>query len=155
MSVLVQTVHYKLIKCFPIILRSILFLSILIINNIYADSYIVGNKTNQFIQDLNNNDLIAIFTFRKSKWPNGENIIIISFKPNTFPFTYFSQNILNIESFILSNVWNRYIFSGSNITPPIIVHSRDELLQILKTNKWAIGYVLSNSLDEYSFKIIN
>lgn len=114
-----------------------------------GSSYVVGNKNNTYLQNLTQEEILQLFTLRTAIWPNGDRVVIVSYIENSLPFERFSNEILNINPTLLSRLWNIQQFSGN--TPPIIVSSREEMLEIIRNNPGAIGYVLYNSLYEFNF----
>lgn len=121
-------------------------ITVLLLISLNAQSFwIVAN--NQIDEsDINNvQNLLLIFSLKKTHWENGEPIKIVTLNSNNKIHQDFVKQTLGINYNVLENIWNMKIYSGS-VIPPIKVDNKEEMIKIVRHHKGAIGYIYSNHI---------
>jgi ABC-type phosphate transport system substrate-binding protein len=104
-----------------------------------ADIVVVANKDNQ-VEALTKKQIIDIYMGRKSTFPNGEVVLPIDQEADSTTRKLFYQNLVNKTVSEINAYWARLLFSG-RATPPRPVNNGSSVINIIKNNKSAIGYV--------------
>jgi ABC-type phosphate transport system substrate-binding protein len=104
-----------------------------------ADIVVVANKDNQ-IEALTKKQIIDIYMGRKSTFPNGEVVLPIDQEIDSTTRKLFYQNLVNKTVSEINTYWARLLFSG-RATPPRPANNGSSVINIIKNNKSAIGYI--------------
>lgn len=132
---------------FKIIIKKI-FYSILLSLILYikaSNAYWLISKSDIHHEINNKRDILLIFSMKKSHWSNGEPIRIVVLPSNNKLHQDFVKNYMGINYNILDNIWNMNVHSG-NKQPPIVVNTKEEMIEFIKSNPGTIGYVYSNHI---------
>jgi len=109
---------------------------------------------NADVTSLTKSQLRRIFSMRQLLWPNEQKIVVFVL-PSSHPLHQdFSKNALGIFPYKLDRIWNKLTFSGLG-TAPIVVQSREALINAVINTPGAIGYVedATKIKDEYVIKV--
>lgn len=87
--------------------------------------------------------LNQIFAMQVRKWPNGQAIQVYSLPNSNNLHREFVIERLRIQPHQLDRIWNRMLFTGTG-KPPTVVSSEDDMLNMIRSNSGAIGYVSSD-----------
>jgi len=104
-----------------------------------ADILVVANKDNQ-IETLTKKQIIDIYMGRKSTFPNGEVVLPIDQETGSTIRKLFYKNLVNKTLSEINTYWARLLFSG-RATPPRPANNGSSVINIIKKNKSAIGYI--------------
>jgi ABC-type phosphate transport system substrate-binding protein len=109
-----------------------------------ADSVIVSQDVRE--QTLNRNFLLAVFSMRVTRWPDGRPIRVFVL-PDRHPLhDLFVKEHLKIFPYQLRNNWDRQVYTGTG-SEPEQVDTMDGMYQMVSQTDGAIGYI------SHSFKL--
>lgn len=126
--------------------RYILLLSMIFIANIalQAQSYKVIVNSSNSTTSLSTNEVSNYFLKKTSKWSNGEKVVPIDQNADSPVRVAFSKNVHKKSVSSIKSYWQQFVFAGSG-TPPIEKNSDTEVIEYVKKNSGAIGYISSNT----------
>lgn len=87
--------------------------------------------------------LLSVFTLKTRTWPDGQAIHVYILPPQGESHRRFVKDDLKLFPYQLVKIWDRAVFSGA-AKSPTVVHSAQEMLMRVASQKGAIGYVLSD-----------
>jgi ABC-type phosphate transport system substrate-binding protein len=100
---------------------------------------VVANKDNQ-MKVLTKKQVIDIYMGRTSLFPNGQAALPLDQNSDSSIRKLFYQNLVNKTVSEINAYWARLLFSG-RASPPRTVESVTSVINIIKNNKAAIGYI--------------
>ncbi len=107
-----------------------------------ADSVIVSQDVKE--QTLNRNVLLAVFSMRVTRWPDGRPIRVFVL-PDRHPLhDLFVKEHLQIFPYQLRNNWDRQVFTGTG-SEPEQVDTMEEMYRMVSQTDGAIGYISDSS----------
>jgi ABC-type phosphate transport system substrate-binding protein len=108
-----------------------------------ADLVVVTNLDNG-IERLSRNDVINIFMGRLQELPSGAMAfpIDVATRKETFYRQLVNKTLAEINSY-----WARLVFSG-RASPPRQLDSSDEVMQTIRANHGALGYLDDSEVDD-------
>lgn len=109
------------------------------------DPALVVHKNNP-VSNLNLEEVRKIFLGKKSFWDNGESIEVF-LQENGETHQKFVSNTLRKSPRQFTMYWKHVLFSGAGI-PPRDVANDHEMLEVIGTNKNAIGYISDKFIDD-------
>ncbi len=114
--------------------------------NAMADLVVIANPQSG-IEKLSKDEVINLYMGRNRKLASGINALPIDLAtPNAEKAKFYSilvnKNLPEINSY-----WARLMFSGQG-TPPRQVDTAEEVMDIVSSNKGAIGYIERKKLDK-------
>lgn len=140
-----QSIHKKL-QCW--LLYIIIELNI---PAVHATEVIVNIQNTNRIHSIN--DLQSIFVMRKRYWDNGEKINVFVLPDNNDMHKAFVKEKLLMFPHQIRKIWDKMTYTGTG-QAPIIVQSIAEMLNQIKQNPNAIGYI--NNRETYdSIRFLN
>jgi len=98
------------------------------------------------------NDLKRIFLKFKSRWPSGERAKPVDQRFDAAIRLAFSQRILGKSLAAVESYWNGQVFAGKDSPPPML-GSDQEVLQYIKQNPGAVGYI-SDASGQIGVKVL-
>lgn len=111
---------------------------------------IVNQKTD--VNKMSRDEVINIFLGRNRQLPSGVTALPLDL-PGTSPEReQFYSRLTGKSMSEINAYWARLIFSG-RASPPSLVHSQEEAMQMVADNRSAMGYVARNKVTP-SVKII-
>lgn len=111
-----------------------------------AEVVVIANKDNQ-MKVLTKKQVIDIYMGRTSLFPNGEAVVPLDQDADSSIRKLFYQNLVNKTVSEINAYWARLLFSG-RATPPRAVESVTSVINIIKNNKSAIGYIQLKDLTD-------
>ncbi len=98
------------------------------------------------VSHLSRSSLLAIFSMRKTSWPNGTKIRVFVLSDDHPLHAKFCKSILDVYPHQLRRRWNKIVFSGIGQSPTV-VSSPAALMRKVKNVPGAIGYVRSGTAN--------
>ena len=108
-------------------------------------SIVISNKNN-FSGQLDQRSLRGFFTLKRTIWPSGRAVQIITLNTDSLEHRSFVEDKLKLFSYQVRRIWDRQIFSGSALTP-IEVNSFEELITKIATTPGSIGYIAQSHIQ--------
>jgi hypothetical protein len=96
------------------------------------------------ISQVSRLDLSRIFLKKELRWPNGLMIAAADQALDSPTRESFSQEVHRKSSQAVENYWRKLLFSGKG-TPPLKLDSDEEVLDFVRGNVGAIGYVAGDA----------
>lgn len=112
---------------------------------------VVVNPHNQ-IESLTERQISDIYLGRRKTFPTGEPALVLEHERNTSIREKFFQMLNGMSVKRLNAYWARLQFSGT-VQPPPEVESSEAVLDLVRRNRGAIGYVEAVLVDD-SVRII-
>ena len=110
-------------------------------NNIDPNKhYIAVSNQNGFNGPLDQKSLRGFFTLKRTVWPNGQPVQIVTLTSDNLKHKAFVENELKLFNYQVKRIWDRQIFSGSSLTP-IEVNTFEELIKVIASTPGSLGYV--------------
>ena len=144
----------NLIKyCLAICISLILLFSL---NSAVADKndefIVIVNKSNNE-STLHRVQLKRIFLRKVRTWENGNEIKPVEQDIDSITRRAFSIKIIGKDVEIVLNYWHQQIFTGRGVPPPVLASDK-EVIDFIKSNPDAIGYISRNAISP-EVKMVN
>lgn len=118
-----------------------------------AESVIVSRDVPQ--QSLSRDFLLAVFSMRVTRWPDGSPIRVFVLPDRHAAHHRFVKQRLRIFPYQLRNIWDRQVFTGTGEAPREVSDTAEMYLQVSQT-PGAIGYLNTDSeLNMEQVRVIN
>lgn len=104
-----------------------------------ADVYVIVNANNA-IRALNNKETVDLFMGRTRTYANGDYVVACDLPRDHATRVVFYQTLTGMSPAQLNSYWSRLMFTG-RVMPPQIIISEQSVLEMVKRNPGAIGYV--------------
>ncbi len=127
--------------------KSIVFIILVVIitiGDITAQSYKVIVNNNNKTVSISKKELAMVFLKKKKKWKNGESIAPVDHQYRAEVRATFSEEIFGKKVSAVRSYWQSAMFSGM-VSAPIEKMSDQEIINYIKKNKGAIGYISSTT----------
>ncbi|MFZ6656069.1 hypothetical protein [Undibacterium sp. TJN19] len=111
-----------------------------------ADLVVIANPQSG-IEKLSKNDVINLYMGRNRKLASGVNALPVDLPAQNAEKAIFYAMLVNKNLPEINSYWARLMFSGQG-TPPMQAETADEVLDIVSSNKGAIGYIERKKLDK-------
>lgn len=111
-----------------------------------ADIVVIVNK-DCLIKELTKKQVIDIYMGRTAHFPNGDKAMPIDQQQDSVTRKLFYHHLVDKTVSEINAYWARLLFSG-RATPPRSSENSQALINIVKNNKAAIGYVELNDLTD-------
>ena len=104
------------------------------------------------IVNANNNSGIDIDTVKKiylgkvKAFPDGSRAIPLTFEQGNNTRNAFNNNVLGKSESQYSAFWSKLVFTGRG-TPPEMIATEEEMLQLVATNPNTIGFIDESKVD--------
>jgi ABC-type phosphate transport system substrate-binding protein len=108
-----------------------------------ADFQVITHPSNS-VDSIAKKDLARIFLKIKSRWPTGERAKPIDQKASSPVTPRFSEAVLGRDLKGVESYWNSQVFAGKG-TPPPTAGTDQEVVDFVKNNPGAVGYVSSTA----------
>jgi len=109
-----------------------------------AQSYkVIVNKANS-TSTLSKKQVSNLFLKKAKKWPDGSKAAAIDLKGNNPTRKVFSTEVHGKSTNAVKSYWQQAVFSGKG-TPPVEKSSDADVINFVKQNSGAIGYVASGT----------
>lgn len=111
-----------------------------------ADNLVViVNKENNNVIDKKL--IVKIYTGATKGWPDGSPVFALDQAENNPIRSQFYSDVIGKSKVTMRAIWAQNIFSGRAM-PPKLANPDDEMKEIVRNNKHAIGYIKAESADE-------
>ena len=104
-----------------------------------ADVKVVVHATNA-ADSITKAKIADLFLKRVTRWENGRAVTPVDQSEKSAARAVFTKELLAREVVWVKSYWQKMIFSG-RATPPAELSSDSEVLELIRTNPDAIGYV--------------
>jgi len=105
-----------------------------------ADELAVIVNQHSGVEQLTKAEVINLFLGRQKKLPSGASALTVDLAGSNAEKQQFYARLVNKQLTEINSYWARLFFSGQE-SPPRQVKTTEEMLEIVKDNKGAIGYV--------------
>ncbi len=122
----------------PILRFQLLFFLCLLCPITFADVEVISHSA--VTDNLDDATLISIYAMQKRVWSDGTQIIVFRLPDSHKTHQSFVQDVLHFQSYELTRLWNRLVFSGRG-SAPILVSSPKEMRSKVMSTKGGIGYI--------------
>lgn len=92
--------------------------------------------------------LRAVFTMRVRQWPDGSPVHVFVLPDDNPLSDRFYREHLGMYSYVLRNVWDRMVFTGTGLAPTV-VPSEKEMSERVHSTPGAIGFVRKRESSEF------
>lgn len=131
----------------------LLFLALVIQFQSKAQNFIViVNKDNQ-VNSITSNEVSNLFLKKTTKWENGKIVLPVDQLIDSKVRENFSKQIHKKSINSIISYWQNYIFTGSG-TPPVEKENDQAVIEYVKNNIGAIGYISSN-ISKNDIKVLS
>jgi len=103
-----------------------------------ADSVIVSLDVKE--QAINKNFLLAAFSMRITRWPDGRPIRVFVLPDRNDLHQRFLKKHLQVFPYQLRNNWDRQVYTGTG-SFPVTVNSMEEMYRMVSQTEGSIGYI--------------
>lgn len=111
---------------------------------LHAQSYkIIVNNSNS-TTTITTKDVSDLFLKKQSKWSNGTKVMAVDLNSSSDVRKSFSKDIHGKSVGAIKSYWQQYVFAGKG-TPPVEKKSDSEVVNYVKNNSGAIGYVSADA----------
>ena len=112
----------------------------------FAESKVLIILASDNINNISVETVSNLYSFRQKLMPNHQKAKLTSLPSDSTATIYFTQKIFNYYPYQLKRIWERAIFSGKARRPKEF-NNADELLNYIKSNNNAIGYLYITPAD--------
>lgn len=116
-----------------------------------AEIVVVVNKQNP-VDSLNRRELVDLYMGRNQHYPNGTLVLRLDQAPDSETRSQFYRALVNKSVAEVNAYWARLLFTG-RASPPQVLDNSASVLDAVRQNPNAIGYVDSRDVDN-SVKVI-
>ena len=115
--------------------------ALLVVNvQLNAQTYrIIVNNSNS-ITSLSKTEVSNFFLKKRIQWSNGTEVVPVDLNARSPVRETFSKDIHNKTTAQVRAFWQQSVFSGK-ATPPVEMDNDDKVIEFVKANPGAIGYV--------------
>lgn len=99
---------------------------------------IVNNSNN--VSSVSKSELSDLFLKKKAKWSGGQTVSPVDLSGKSSIRESFSQEVLGKSVGAIKSYWQQFVFAGKG-TPPIEKNSDSEVIEYVKNNEGAVGYI--------------
>lgn len=107
--------------------------------DVKADVKVVVHSTNA-LDSITKAKVADLFLKRVTRWENGRAVTPVDQSEKSAARAAFTKELLGKEVLWVKSYWQKMIFSG-RATPPAELSSDSQVLDLIRTNPDAIGYV--------------
>jgi len=111
-----------------------------------ADIYVIVNANNA-MRPLTNKEAIDLFMGRTRTFPNGDYVLACDLPRDHASRVTFYQSLTGMTQAQLNSYWSRLMFTGQ-VMPPQTIGSEAAMLEMVRRNPGAIGYVGQEPQDK-------
>ena len=102
---------------------------------------------------VNKQMIVKIYTGAVKSWPDGTPVFALDQANNSSARSGFYASVVGKSKVTMRAIWAQNIFSGRGL-PPKLAEPDEEMKKLVSSNKNAVGYILSSSVDD-SIKVVN
>ena len=123
----------------PVVAALALFLLFAVPRSEAAGVKVVVHSTNA-LGSVTKAKVADLFLKRVTRWENGRAVTPVDQSEKSAARAAFSKELLGKEVLWVKSYWQKMIFSG-RATPPAELSSDSQVLELIRTNADAIGYI--------------
>ncbi|MEI7843260.1 MAG: hypothetical protein WCI39_09530 [Gallionellaceae bacterium] len=112
----------------------------------YAEDIVVVVNQKNGVSKLSRDEVIDIFLGRNRQLSSGISALPLDLPASTAEREYFYSRLTGKSMNEINAYWARLIFSG-RASPPTLVRSQEESIQMVIDNRSAIGYVARSKIN--------
>lgn len=121
-------------------MRRILSILLLLLPScVLADLLVIVNAANP-VRSMTAEEVAGLYLARSRNFPNGEFALVFDQPRDSHQRERFFKLVANMGVGQVNTYWSRLMFSGQEI-PPQVLPSEQALIDIVRRNPGAIGYV--------------
>lgn len=105
-----------------------------------SEEFVVIGTHELYPQTLSGNEIVDIFMGRKKRLDNGTYVIPVDIQMDNPMRGGFYKELMGKSLSEINSYWARLVFSGRGV-PPRQADTVTEIIEIIKNNKGAIGYI--------------
>lgn len=120
-------------------LIAMLIAVLIVAADVRADFKVIVHSSNM-VESFTKDKLSDIFLKKVTRWDNGRTITPVDQAERNAAREQFSEKVLKKEVPWVESYWQKMIFSG-RATPPARLASDSEVVEFVRTNPDAVGYV--------------
>jgi ABC-type phosphate transport system substrate-binding protein len=109
-----------------------------------AEDFVIIANINQDIISLSPEEISDIFLKRTKRWDDGSKIIPVDLSSDSKMRKSFTEKIHQKKVSNIRAYWQQCLFSGKH-SPPLEFKSEKNMLEYIKNNPGAVGYVSSKN----------
>lgn len=110
-----------------------------------AELVLIAHQHNS--NKLEQHSLIQLYLNKTSTFADGSAAIIFHSARDSTEHQQFCLNLLNLTAAQYQSYWSRLIFTGAAARPHFVLND-DEMLNSVRTNKAAIGYISAETIPK-------
>ncbi len=118
-----------------------------------ASFKLIVHKSNP-VDSISKSELADLFLKKTTRWQNGRSVTPIDQSDRNSIREEFSGSVLGKDVSSVKSYWQRMIFSG-RATPPAELATDAEVIDFVRSNAEAIGYISSGASTGADVKIID
>ena len=126
--------------------RLILLLITLLASPLQAGVVVIVNAENTVL-DYNQRQLVDLYMGRDLYFPNGQMAIRLDQSPDSKVRKNFYANLVGKSVAQVNAYWARLLFTG-RASPPQVIRNSKEVLEAIRSNANAVGYIDEKDLEE-------
>ena len=111
-----------------------------------ADVYVIVNSNNP-VQSMSQKDVLDLFMGRRKSFSSGRFAQTLDMPKESEDKAHFYKLLTDMDMSQINSYWARLIFSGQTL-PPKVLDSEHAMLENIRKNVDAIGYVQSQPDDK-------
>lgn len=125
-------------------MKKFLFIFALVFSGmiLQAQSYKVIVNSSNSVSSVSKSELSDLFLKKKAKWASGQSVSPVDLSAKSSIRESFSQEILGKSVGAIKSYWQQFVFAGKG-TPPVEKNSDNEVIEYVKSNEGAVGYISS------------
>jgi len=112
--------------------------------SLYGQSYKVIVNNSNSVTTLSKAEVSSIFLKRQNKWSDNSKIVPVDLESKSSVRASFSKDLLRKSVAQVRAYWQQKVFAGK-ATPPLEFNTDAEVVNYIKNNPKAIGYVSSET----------
>jgi len=113
---------------------------------------VVVHSTNG-VDSMSKAKVADLFLKRVTRWENGRAVTPVDQSEKSATRAAFTKDLLGKEVLWVKSYWQKMIFSG-RATPPAELSSDNQVLELIKNNPDAIGYVIDSTVIPGGVKVL-
>lgn len=95
------------------------------------------------VEAISRNELRAIFSMRARQFRDGQTATVFILPDQSEQHRQFAKQTLQLLPYVLRDIWDQQVYTGTG-RAPIVVNSKEEMLQRVAQTSGGIGYIVGN-----------
>lgn len=118
-----------------------------------SDSYVVVVSASNPVNTMDAREVSRMFRKEVTRWQHGAAVTPVDQRVDSPTRAAFSQSVHGRGVALIAEFWRQQIFSGRNV-PPVEKSSDAEVIEAVRANAGAIGYVSSRAALGPDVKVV-